>query len=260
MNKSLFFWFFFSGFICSFLRAQEQKIVYLNDTVGISFIRIPAGSFTMGSDKNDEYAQKDEWPAHQVTISKDFYLGQFEVTQRQWSVIMGYNPSVFRHPDKPVDMVSWNDCQRFIKKLNQLGIGVFRLPTEAEWERSCLLGNYIFRDDTGKIVNRQLRRYAWYNSRSEGKSHVAGTKRAGTNKLYDMMGNVWEWVNDWYGPYPETAQGDPKGPTEGGEKTYRGGSWFNEPEALRPANRHRHPPHIPFTNAGLRLVLQVDSQ
>ncbi len=245
-------------FAQSILLGQKSKQVHLNDSVSISFVRIPAGTFQMGSEQVDLLAQKDEWPRHTVTLSKDYYIGQFEITQRQWSALMGYNPSVFKHPDKPVDMVSWNDCQSFIKKLNQLGIGQFRLPTEAEWERSCLLGNYVFRDEDGKIINRQLRQYAWYNSRSEGKSHVVGTKSAGDNQLYDMMGNVWEWVSDWYGPYPDRAQNDPTGPAEGTEKVYRGGSWFNEPQALRPANRHRHPPHIPFTNAGFRLVMTVE--
>ncbi|MCR9099202.1 MAG: formylglycine-generating enzyme family protein [bacterium] len=240
----------------STLHAQEIRTLELGEGLAITFVRIPAGTFEMGSEPDDPHAQKDEFPMHNVTLTEDYYLGQYEVTQAEWEAIMGYNPSTFRHPDRPVEMVSWNDAQVFIQKLNVMGKGTFRLPTEAEWERACKLGGYTFRDEEGRIVPWQLRQYAWFHSQSEGRSHPVGRKKPGAFQLYDMMGNVWEWCSDWYGPYRDSAQTDPTGPDTGEIKVYRGGSWFNEPAALRPANRHRHPVDVRFTNAGLRLVME----
>ena len=243
-------------FACGSLKAQEVRTVVLDEDLSMNFVRIPAGTFDMGSAPDDPHAQKDEFPLHEVTLTDDYLIGQYEVTQAQWEAVMGYNPSTFRHPDRPVEMVSWNDAQAFIQKLNLMGKGTFRLPTEAEWERACKLGGYTFRDEEGKIVPWQLRQYAWFHSQSEGRSHPVGRKKPGAFQLYDMMGNVWEWCSDWYGPYPDSAQTDPAGPATGEIKVYRGGSWFNEPAALRPANRHRHPVDVRFTNAGLRLVME----
>jgi|AntRauTorckE5430_2_1112549.scaffolds.fasta_scaffold25575_2 formylglycine-generating enzyme required for sulfatase activity len=247
---------FTSLLLGSVLEAQEVRTVVLDEDLSMNFVRIPAGTFEMGSEATDPHAQKDEFPLHKVTLTKDYYIGQFEVTQAQWEAVMGYNPSTFRHPDRPVEMVSWNDAQLFIERLNAMGEGTFRLPTEAEWERASKLGGYTFRGDDQKIVPWKLRQYAWFHSQSEGRSHPVGRKDSGDFQLYDMMGNVWEWCSDWYGPYSVSPITDPTGPATGEIKIYRGGSWFNEPSALRPANRHRHPVDVRFTNAGLRLVLQ----
>ncbi len=236
---------------------QERQVVYLPDSVPMAFIRIPAGSFLMGNTENDPHAQGDEFPQRPIEITSDFFIGQTEVTQAQWEALMGFNPSVFQDKNRPVEMVSWYDCQDFIEKINRLGLGTFRLPTEAEWEYAGQLGGYAFRDSTRHVIPWQLRRYAWFHSESEGQSHPAGRKEPGENQLLDMMGNLWEWVSDWYGPYPAGAAIDPTGPGSGEKKVYRGGSWFNEPEALRIPNRNAHPPDQAFTNAGFRLVLEV---
>ena len=210
----------------------------------------------MGADSNDVFTQKDEYPARQIQISQDFYFGQTEVTQALWERVMGYNPSVFRHPDNPVEMVSWNDCQAFIDSLNQRweGEGLFRMPTEAEWEYACRMGEPDYKDEQGKTLVWKLQKYAWFYSRSEGKSHPVASKLPDRMGFYDLQGSVWEWCQDWRGKYEEGAQTDPSGPPNGKRKIYRGGSWFNEPEALRPENRHGHEPDQIFTNAGLRLV------
>ena len=237
---------------------KRVKSLPLPGYMSMRFVRIPAGSFVMGSDSNDVFYQKDEFPAHEVKISDDFWMGQFEVTQEQWQAVMGENPSVFHQgkeaKDRPVDMVSWEDCQAFIAKLNESGPGTFRLPTEAEWEYACRAGTQSLYPWGEDLSLKSIQSHAWFNSRAEGRSHPVGKKRPNPWGLYDMHGNVWEWCQDWRGPYQLRRQTDPQGPNSGERKVYRGGSWFNEPEALRPANRHGHPPDQPFTNAGLRLV------
>jgi formylglycine-generating enzyme required for sulfatase activity len=204
----------------------------------------------------------DEDPVRKVTISKAFYLSKFEVTQEQWMVIMGENPSVFTDKpnwrNHPVDNVSWNDCQYYIEKLNAMDLGTFRLPTEAEWEYACRAGTstrFYWGQDSSNV---ELHQNAWGFSRAEGRSHPVGLKKPNNWNLYDMSGNVWEWCADWRGPYLESDTLDPKGPKNGASKIYRGGSWFNEPAALRSANRHGHPPDTRGTNAGFRLVLEIN--
>ncbi len=244
------------------LFGQEIKTIDLPDGVSMDFIRIPKGSFMMGSDTDEQDRQKDEGPAHEVTISNDFYMGQVEVTQEQWITIMGGNPSVFhRYPasdQHPVDRVTWEDTQVFIAKLNDLNIGAFRLPTEAEWEYASRAGTqtrYSFGDDP---KYQELIEYAWFNSRSEGRSWPVRTKKSNPWGLYGMHGSVWEWCADWYGPYSKDAAIDPVGPVSGENKVIRGGSWYNEPEALRSANRHRQPVDSRQTNNGFRLVMEIN--
>ncbi|RMG74760.1 MAG: formylglycine-generating enzyme family protein [Bacteroidetes bacterium] len=224
----------------------------------ISFVHIPAGKFVMGSDSSDVFYQGDEFPAHEVVLTRDFWLGQFEVTQAQYEAVMGYNPAVFQRlpqaGDRPVDMLSWDDCQTFIAQLNTLGLGNFRLPTEAEWEYACRAGTNTLFSWGDDLAEGPMLAHAWYNSRAEGRSHPVGFKKPNSWGLFDMCGGVWEWCQDWLGPYQAEAQTDPQGPEEGTRRVYRGGSWFNEPEALRPANRHGHPPDTRGTNSGLRLV------
>ncbi|NQZ75334.1 MAG: SUMF1/EgtB/PvdO family nonheme iron enzyme [Ekhidna sp.] len=226
----------------------------------VSFIKIPAGSFVMGSDSVNVNAQKDEFPQTKVQISRDFYLGQTEVTQELFELIMGYNPSVFNSPNNAVEMISWHDSQAFIDELNKVwkGEGSFRMPTEAEWEYACRMGEPEYRDEKGQITNWKLQKYAWFYSRSEGKSHPVASKEPDKMGFYDLQGGLWEWCNDWKGKYNGGEQVDPQGPEQGERKIYRGGSWFNEPEALRSENRNAHPPSERFPNAGLRLVYQLN--
>lgn len=239
---------------------DRTKNVVLPDGTIIEFVYIPAGTFAMGSAPAEQDRHGDEDPVRQVTISNGFYLGKYEVTQQQWISVMQSNPSVFQkdtdHLQKPVDWVSWNDCQQFIRKLNNLNLGQFRLPTEAEWEYACRAGStsrYYWGDD---LKDEEVYEHAWAFSRAAGKSHLVGTKKPNAWNLYDMSGNVWEWCSDWRGPYHPSDTIDPTGPAEGKRKIYRGGSWFNKPSTLRSANRHGHEPDMRGTNAGLRLVLE----
>jgi len=238
----------------------NRKTVFLPGNIPVYFIRVEQGSFLMGTKLSETGSQPDEAPQHKVTISREFYLGQYEVTQSQWQAVLGENPSVFKHNgisgDLPVEMVSWNDIQLFLQKLNSFGIGIFRLPTEAEWEYACRAGGSDRFPWGNDPEYKFLGEYAWFYSRAEGKSHPVGQKKPNAWGLYDMQGNVWEWCVDWYGKYPADSITDPKGVEHGNEHIIRGGSWFNEPEALRSANRHRHPVDSRQTNIGFRLILE----
>jgi formylglycine-generating enzyme required for sulfatase activity len=246
---------------CSF-EAPRKKSVRLPNGPEVHFSYIPAGSFMMGSPKDEQERQTDEGPVREVRIRKAFYMGIYEVTQKQWAAVMGENPSVFQtFPDAgehPVDRVSWHDAQRFIKKLNALDLGRFRLPTEAEWEYACRANTqtrYHWGTDTSDW---QVHDYAWAFPLAEGRSHPVGQKKPNAWGLYDMSGNVWEWCQDWRSErYSPDDTLDPKGAAEGKKKVYRGGSWFNKPATLRSANRNGHPPNERQPNTGLRLVLEI---
>ncbi|MDR1243336.1 MAG: formylglycine-generating enzyme family protein [Deltaproteobacteria bacterium] len=226
------------------------------DNIGMEFVLIPAGSFTMGADKNSGDAFDREKPQHRVTISKPFYLGKYEVTQAQWAAVMGSSPSYFKGRNNPVEQVSWNDAQEFIKRLNRReGHNRYRLPTEAEWEYAARAGSsgaYSFGNDAG-----QLGRYAWYGNRTSGSTHPVGRKPPNAWGLYDMHGNVWEWVQDWYGEryYSNSRGTDPGGPSSGANRVARGGSWFNPAEYCRSAFRGSRPPGIRGDSVGFRLAL-----
>ncbi len=246
---------------CQLNQAGSTRKILLPGDIPMEFVFIPPGEFIMGSPETEAGRQRDEGPQHQVRIDRPFYLGTYEVTQQQWIAMMAENPSIFRHQtdhlNQPVDWVSWHDCQRFIDKLNELGLGSFRFPTEAEWEYACRAGTttrFYWGDDP---EGWEMHHYAWAYSRAEGLSHPVGQKQPNAWGVYDMCGNVWEWCSDWRGTYPDSVQINPAGPEKGTQKIYRGGSWFNPSETLRSANRHGHEPDIPFTNAGLRVVMET---
>jgi formylglycine-generating enzyme required for sulfatase activity len=199
---------------------------YANGVLTVSGVRyelasIPAGTFQMGN--NSSEASSDEQPVHTVQISKAFWLGKTEVTQGLWQAVMCSNPSYFKSGDNyPVEQVSWDDCQVFITKLNQMvGGNNFRLPTEAEWEYSCRAGT------TGDRYG-DIDAIAWYSSNSGNTTHIVGQKQANAWGLYDTLGNVWEWNQDFYGYYYYSAgdQTDPTGPETGVNRVIRGGSWY----------------------------------
>lgn len=235
-----------------------RKSVILPGDVGMEFAYIAPGEFTMGSPVDERDRDGDEGPQRSVTLSRGFYIGVYEVTQRQWIAVMGKNPSVFKQEahgenslDRPVDSVSWKDTQEFCERMHILGLGRFRLPTEAEWEFAARAGTtslFSFEGDVHKN--------AWANSRSHARSHPVGLKTPNANGLFDVHGNVWEWCQDWYAPYNEQAVIDPLGPLTGQEKVFRGGSWYDFPNALRSANRHRHALDKGYSSIGLRLVME----
>ena len=217
--------------------------------VKMDFVLIPPGTFTMGSEM--------PWskPAHEVTISKPFYLGVYEVTQAQWKALLVDNPSNSRGDNLPVENVSWEDCQTFLAQLNEMfgGVFTFRLPTEAEWEYACRAGSktiYTFGNDRATF-----KEYAWYNENSENKTHPVGQKKPNAWGLYDMHGNVSEFCADWYERYYLAAAAtDPTGPTTGTVRILRGGSWLDKPWYCRSAGRLCQAPSVRRANTGLRVV------
>jgi formylglycine-generating enzyme required for sulfatase activity len=240
-----------------------ERTVLLAGTVPLTFVWIAPGSYWRGSDDSEKGRDRDEGPRHEVTLTRGFYLGRYEVTQQQWLAVMGHNPAVFRRgPEalqRPVDSVSWEDCQRFLARLNAPGGGRFRLPTEAEWEYAARAGTAT-RFPWGEDPREEATpAQAWANSRSFAISHPVGQKPPNQWGLFDLHGNVWEWTSDWYGPYAAGPQVDPTGPVTGRERVFRGGSWYDFPVSLRSANRHRHGPAGRYSAVGLRLVFVPDA-
>jgi formylglycine-generating enzyme required for sulfatase activity len=217
------------------------------------FVLIPAGTFMMGSPP-DKLKRVYDQTLHQVTISKPFYMQTTEVTQGQWKKVMGENPSRFKGNDNlPVEQVSWNDVQDFIGRLNRQERTVkYRLPTEAEWEYACRAGSttaYCFGDNPG-----DLGEYTWYKDNSEDRTHPVGQKKPNAWGLYDMHGNVCEWVKDWYGDYPLGSVTDPEGPSSGSHRVYRGGSYTYYDRACLSSLRSRYDLGIRPSHLGFRLL------
>ena len=224
--------------------AAPSGRTYTIPSINYKMVYIPPGTFMMGSPSNEPERDSDE-RQHEVTLTNGFYLGATEVTQRQWKAVMGNNPSNFKGNIRPVERVSWNDCQEFIKKLNwQEGGNKYRLPTEAEWEYSCRVGtttpfytgNCISTDQANYNGNYPMSRC------SEGRYRKKTTDVASFSPnfwgLYDMHGNVWEWCQDWYDKsYPNSHVADPEGPSSGSFRVNRGGSCVNSAWYCRSANR-----------------------
>ncbi|MBS1794308.1 MAG: formylglycine-generating enzyme family protein [Acidobacteria bacterium] len=225
----------------------------------MEFVKIPAGSFTMGSPPGEKDREDNE-NQHRVTIGRDFYLGKYEVTQAQWKAVMGSNPSIFKGDNLPVENVSWDDAQEFIKKLNAKGEGTYRLPTEAEWEYAARAGTttaFSFGDSLSSEQANFDGNYP-YGTASKGK-YLAKTTPVGSYApngwgLYDMHGNVWEWCADWYGDYPDGSVADPTGPGSGSNRVNRGGSWRSHGRGLRSAYRYGYVPSDRYYILGFRLV------
>ncbi len=223
---------------------------------GVSFkmVEVEGGTFTMGATSEQGSDARDgEKPAHQVTLSS-YSIGQTEVTQELWQAVMGSNPSSFTGDlQRPVERVSWNDCQTFISKLNQLTGKNFRLPTEAEWEYAARGGNrsqgykYAGSNNIGDV--------AWYTSNSASTTHAVATKAPNELGLYDMSGNVREWCQDWNGSYSSAAQTDPAGPATGSSRVNRGGIWYSNARDCRVSHRGSTSPSNASIYLGLRLAL-----
>ena len=206
----------------------------ITTNIGMEFVFIPAGTFLMGSPDSDNEASNDEKPAHRVTISQPFYLGKYEVTQAQWEMVMGTNPSRFTgNPNRPVERVSWEDVQEFITRLNkQEGWEVCRLPIEAQWEYAARAGIEAPRYSPHVDV------IAWYRANSNGQTQPVGQKAPNAWGLYDMLGNVWEWCHDGRRTYTAEAAIDPMGLIGAGAgRVIRGGSWDDSAQLVRAASR-----------------------
>lgn len=251
------------------VRVQEEKLYGIKALYdGSGFVRVPAGEFLMGS----RGGGGDERPVHRVRISRSFEMGKFEVTQAQWEAVMGSNrdahaepekenaaqgepaaganPSQFKGSTLPVENVSWEEVQQFLRHLNKLDSRhTYRLPTEAEWEYACRAGGT-------KDYGGNLDAVAWYRANSGDQTRPVGRKQPNAWGLYDMHGNVMEWVQDWYGPnyYRNGSVTDPQGPGSGSYRVYRGGSWYGSAADCRASFRGFDFPGNRYYSLGLRLV------
>jgi len=213
----------------------------------------------MGSPDSDHDATGDEKPQHRVRITEPFYLGKYEVTEQQWEAVMGNSPGGFKAsecPQRPASHVSWNDCQDFLRKLQEKcgnGAVVFRLPTEAQWEYACRAGTttrYCFGDDEARLGE-----YAWYRDNSRNQTHPVGEKKPNQWGLYDMHGNVGEWCQDCGGAYrSDSPTDDPSGPETGSHRLQRGGTFQFAARACRSAYRYWYTPDTRL-NFGFRVAL-----
>jgi formylglycine-generating enzyme required for sulfatase activity len=226
----------------------------VTNSVGMKFTLIPSGLFTMGADLNFERGNDFETPQRRITISRPFYIGIYEVTQAEWmSVMDGANPSNFKGRTLPVEWVSWDDASSFVRKLNQKeGTEKYRLPTEAEWEYSARAGTtsaYFFGDDKSSLGT-----YSWFNDNSGNETHPVGGKSPNPWGLYDIYGNVAEWIQDFYGDYSGAAATDPKGPSKGSFHVFRGCGKYSSAVLCQSAIRFRFYPENRLTILGLRLA------
>ena len=231
---------------------QESSILNI-DNLTDKMVYVSGGTFTMGAtSEQGSDAEDDEKPTHSVTVS-DFYICKYEVTQTLWKEVMGNNPSSWKGDNLPVENVSWDDCQDFIRKLNTLTGKNFRLPTEAEWEFAARGGNksrgykYAGSNNIGDV--------AWYDGNSGNKTHVVGTKSPNELGIYDMSGNVYEWCQDWYGDYSSASQTNPTGASNGSNRVLRGGSWYSYARICRSSDRDGGTPVSRYYYYGFRLVL-----
>ncbi|TFH42043.1 MAG: formylglycine-generating enzyme family protein [ANME-2 cluster archaeon] len=228
------------------------------NSIGMEFVLIPAGEFKMGSPSSEEGRNDREGPVHTVTIEKAYYLGKYEVTQKEWREVMGSNPSNFKGDDLPVEYVSWNDAQEFVKKLNEKeGTNKYRLPSEAEWEYAVRAGTttrYSFGDDETDLGN-----YAWYSSNSGSNTHPVGQKQPNAFGLYDMHGNVWEWVQDLYHSDYDGAptEGSARESGVGSDRVFRCGGWSFSARDCRSAVRRSFVPGNHLDGLGFRLLQET---
>jgi len=244
--------------------AKAQAPKEITNSIGMKLVLIPKGTFMMGSPASEKGRQKDE-TQHEVTISKDYYLGVTEVTQGQYESVMGTNPSFFQgdkirgsSSNHPVEYVSWKDAVEFCKKLSELPEEmtdgrVYRLPTEAEREYACRAGSksaYSFGESSESLGD-----YAWFKENSNGQTHPVGEKKANAWGLYDMHGNVFEWCSNPYYKYPKSAISDSTDPIEPSFRMDRGGSWGYGAAYCRSASRYLVIPESRDSSLGFRVAL-----
>ena len=243
------------------IAAVAAPATQLFNSIGMEFVLVPAGSFFL---EHDEYSDQNQ-PRRRVIISKAFYLGKYEVTQEQWVAVMGSNPSKVAGRANPVEMVSWDDTQEFIKRLNAREEHMrYRLPTEMEWEYAARGGtdtSYFFMPNPQKWEDAEdlLDAYAWFYKNSAGHTHPVGQKKPNPYGLYDIYGNVWEWTQDWYAELPQSLElTDYRGPATGTYRVDRGGSRSNNAELCRSGRRDIYTPDYRYGNIGFRLALSTE--
>lgn len=220
----------------------------------MQFVSIPAGAFMMGCSAGDAECTAQENPAHRVTITRPFEIGKYQVTQSQYEAVTSVNPSHFRGPNHPVETVSWDDAQKFCEVLNRKRDGYhYRLPTEAEWEYAARAGDDSCRYGPLVII-------AWFRDNAGGATHPVGEKKPNRFGLYDTLGNVWEWVQDWFDVtyYSRSPEADPKGPDNGEFRVLRGGSWRGVVRGLaRVSSRYFLKPSTRSDVTGFRCVREI---
>ena len=226
-----------------FKRMTETKLPWrVKHITGIEMLLVPPGTFMMGASPGDTQASDDEEPAHEVTITKAFYLGRTAVTQAQWFKVRDTNPSKFLGDESlPVDSVSWVDCQQFCANTGM------KLPTEAQWEYACRAGTKGARYGDLDLI-------AWHEDNAGEETHAVGQLQPNALGFCDMLGNVWEWCEDWYGPYSSGSVTNPTGPTTGSHRLLRGGSWYVYSYVCRASERSSSSPDYVGGSYGFRVV------
>lgn len=250
------------------LHAQEKKepAKQLTNSVGMKFVWIPPGSFVMGSPEEEKQRNLSEIQ-HKVTLTKGFYMGVYLVTQEQWQEVMGNNPSQFKgEKNLPVDTVSWNDCQAFIKKLQEKSPDKkpYRLPTEAEWEYACRAGTTT-PFHCGDTISTDQANYDGNFAYGAGKKGICRRKTTPVDTfpanawgLHDMHGNLWQWCQDLHGEYPKADVTDPQGPAKSDTRVIRGGTWYFGPSLCRSARRDGFSANNRDRYYGFRLCFWID--
>jgi len=233
------------------------------NSIGMEFVLIPAGSFLLEDSVKNDFGETVYRP--KVSISKPFYIGKYQVTQEQWTAVMGNDPSKFKGRTNPVEHVSWQDTQEFIKRLNaREGHARYRLPTEMEWDLAASGGTgsqffSIHDPKNWEELENSLDAHAWLQKNSGGSTHPVGQKQPNQYGLYDMFGNVWEWVQDWYGVLPKEREiADYTGPAAGVRRVLRGGSWDYDSRNSSWAYRIGVKPGYQGSYVGFRLALSPE--
>lgn len=233
--------------------SAENLSVFTDPGTGTEFVFVKGGCYSMGDNSDDDN------PVHEVCVN-DFYMGKYVVTQGQWKTIMGNYPKYFSScgDNCPAQQISWDDAQDFISRLNQRTGKRYRLPTEAEWEYVAK-GGAKNEKWAGTSSESELGDYAWYSSNSGGKVHQVGQKKPNGLGLYDMSGNVWEWVQDWYDKYyyRNSPKDNPLGPSGGASHVLRGGSWSRNAMFTSTAVRNKITPGCWLDYYGFRLALNT---
>ena len=237
----------------SFVCFGEQELEAITNSVGMKMILLPAGEFTMGSVPGESGRAHDEF-AHEVVISKPFYIASTEVTQKQWKEVMGFENCNFKGDNLPVEKVSWKQAMEFCKKLSEKEGKIYSLPSEAQWEYACRAGA---KESFGGVGN--LDEMGWYFDNSSKATHLVGNKKANSWGLYDMHGNVAEWcLDDYQSDYPADKVTDPVVTDDGKYKVFRGGAWSHFNRAARCAARSCAPVSYQLKYVGLRVIIQSE--